>query len=205
MPSHSPLDLTFGSLWHRRSGASRVYRVGGPGSGFPDSKGGKVMANLKSIITFWTTFPGVLTGAAVIMVGTGVVIWMSIAGSGPEDSRSCTEYQRGHEDQVACNSATHPGYYWALGVKREHYSAGGVSPVGSEPQCGRKTVGRWAMSARFPLRDAAFLPVRDSYRNEHSDLVAPGCNLSDAGEKMTDRDLGAICGLFTFECKKQPR
>ncbi|MBW2270202.1 MAG: hypothetical protein JRH16_16665 [Deltaproteobacteria bacterium] len=60
------------------------------------------------------------------------------------------------------------------------------------------------MSARFPLDDAAFLPVRDSYKNENTDLTSPGCNLNDAGEKMTDRDLGAICGLFTFECKEQP-
>ena len=60
------------------------------------------------------------------------------------------------------------------------------------------------MSARFPLDDAVFLPVRDSYENESPDLTAPGCNFSHAGEQMTDRDLGAICGIFTFECNEQP-
>jgi hypothetical protein len=164
----------------------------------------KGMASLKSFISFWATFPGVLTGAAVLLIAiTGVVVMISVRQTATP-SLPCTEFQRGHGDRVACNSATQSGYFWSLLSKTEHYSVEGVSPVGEEPRCGPETVGSRAMSARFPLQDAAFLPVRDSYENKVADLTAPGCNFSRAGDQMTDRDLGAICGLFAFECKEQP-
>ena len=160
--------------------------------------------NGREFLSFWTTFPGVIAGAAVIMVGTGVLIVALYERPGPAGAPSCTEFQRGREERVACNANTSPGFFWSLVAKTEHYSVGGVSPVGEELRCGPDAVGRQAMSARFPLDDAAFLPVRAAYENNQHELTSPGCNVGEAGVEMTDRDLGAICGLFTFKCSKQP-
>ncbi len=162
------------------------------------------MMSSKSFMSFWTSFPGVLTGAAIVMIGiTGLIVMLS-ARPTPTHTLSCAEFQRGREDQVACNATTHSGFFWSLVSKTEHYSVAGVLPVGGEPRCGPETVGARAMSARFPIHDAAFLSVRDSYENKSSDLTAPGCNSTHAGEQVTDRDLGATCGLFVFECSEQP-
>ncbi|MAE97008.1 MAG: hypothetical protein CL910_20350 [Deltaproteobacteria bacterium] len=163
------------------------------------------MTNEKTFLSFWGTFPGILTLGGVALVGITLVIATFSSMPTPVSSVSCAEYQQGREDFVACNANTQPGFYWSLVGKTDHYSAGGVSPVGAEPRCGQGSVSLQGMSARFPVRDATFLAVRDSYENTTTDLAPAGCNLTDAGEKVTDRDLGSICGLFSFECKEQPQ
>lgn len=155
------------------------------------------------------THPGRESRLAAIEEG-----WFKSCNSNPncdtgnqrDAGQRCEDYQYGREEFVACNSNTDRGYYWKLLNKVAHYSIGGVTAEGAIPYCGRKTVGQTGMSARWPLRENGFRPVRERQRNSHTQMTHPTCSYEGpSGIRKVNKDLNAICGIFLFECARQPR
>lgn len=143
-------------------------------------------------------------GASVFV---GAVIGEHRKDRGSSGTLACEEYQKGHEDFVACNASTIPGYYWKLGKRLDTYSTLGADPVGGEPRCDGSSLGATAMTVRFPLAEGRFRAVREGYVNKSSVKTASGCNYEGKdGQnlKRTDEDLSRLCGIFQVACHAQP-
>lgn len=67
----------------------------------------------------------------------------------PRPQPSCESFKIGRNN-VACNSATAPGYFWrVLPIKTSHYGYSGMTNSGVKPPCGPMEVGYRAMTASW--------------------------------------------------------
>lgn len=117
---------------------------------------------------------------------------------------SCMDYMLEHPDEAACNGATDDGYYWRIRQKLYYYSKAGAYPAAyNDSPCDKNRVNTLAQTARDPLVEPTFQPVKALWKNHPGQSRDETCNYDGNGKKIDDMDRSKVCGIFEVICTEQ--